>query len=176
VNNQQFVSTFALISCEHKKQATVLTMCVTNSVRGRARPVRFRQNEIDRIPLWISLKDCTYSATAGSSSPSDKELVKVRSRVYSKRHNHGLPPGQTAKHHERQFVIHDYHDHSQDKDDQVMADRGYSTTSSLFPVKLHAVLEEVANDGLGHIISWAPHGRCFSVHMPRQFVEQVLPK
>jgi hypothetical protein len=73
-----------------------------------------------------------------------------------------LPPGKTAKNRDRQFVVNDYHDHSQDEDDEVF-DRGcYSPSSTLFPLKLHAVLEEVENDGLDHIISWAPHGRCFT--------------
>jgi len=44
-----------------------------------------------------------------------------------------------------------------------------------FPVKLHYVLSEMNNDGLDHIMSWQPHGRCFTVRN-RQLLEQmVLP-
>jgi hypothetical protein len=45
-----------------------------------------------------------------------------------------------------------------------------------FPPKLHYVLKEMENDGLSHIASWAPHGRCFMIHKPDLFVEQVLKK
>jgi HSF-type DNA-binding len=49
-------------------------------------------------------------------------------------------------------------------------------THGSFPRKLHYVLEEMENDGLSHIASWAPHGRCFMIHKPDLFVEQVLKK
>jgi hypothetical protein len=134
--------------------------------------VLFDQDEIYRVPSCAALNECTPPHCA--TVPGDKKLVKFRSKVCPKRRYHTLPPGKTAKHHDRQFVVHDYHDHSQDENDDVMVDRGcYSPSSALFPLKLHAVLEEVAND---HIISWAPHGRCFTVHKPKEFVEQVLPK
>lgn len=42
-----------------------------------------------------------------------------------------------------------------------------------FPVKLHYLLEDMESDGLGHIVSWQPHGRCFIVHKPKQ-IESVL--
>jgi HSF-type DNA-binding len=149
-------------------------MCVTNTVQGRARPVLFLQAEIYRPPSCTALNEYTPlpCATVRSTSPSDKELTKV----YSKRRRHGLPPGKTAKNHERLFVIHDYHDHSQDEDSYAMNNLGASSANNLFPLRLHAVLEEVAHDGLDQIVSWAPHGRCFTVHMPKEFVEQVLPK
>jgi hypothetical protein len=150
-------------------------MCVTNTLRGRARPVLFHQEKVYRVPSCTALNECTPPCCAAvcSISPSNNDLVQARSKVCPKRRIHVLPPGKTAKHHERQFVVHDYHDHSQDK---VLNNRvGYST-STLFPLKLHAVLEEVVCDGLGHIVSWAPHGRCFTVHMPKEFVEHILPK
>jgi hypothetical protein len=140
-------------------------MCVTNTVEGRARTVLFRQDEIYRVSSCAALNECT--------SASDKATVKACSKVCHKRRSHALPPGKTAKNHERQFVVHDYHDHSED---EAMNDRVSYATSTLFPFKLHAVLEEVANDGLGHIISWALHGRCFTVHKPKEFVNLVLPK
>jgi HSF-type DNA-binding len=49
-------------------------------------------------------------------------------------------------------------------------------TNGSFPRKLHYVLEEMEKDGLSHIASWAPHGRCFMIHKPDLFVEQVLKK
>lgn len=44
-----------------------------------------------------------------------------------------------------------------------------------FPVTLHFMLNELKSDGLDHIISWQPHGRCFVVHKQTLFVETVLP-
>jgi hypothetical protein len=43
-----------------------------------------------------------------------------------------------------------------------------------FPVKLHYVLSVLETDGLSHIASWAPHGRCFKVHSSEEFVQKVL--
>jgi len=42
-----------------------------------------------------------------------------------------------------------------------------------FPWKLHDMLESVEEDGYAHIVSWQPHGRCFAVHKPKDFVELV---
>ena len=48
--------------------------------------------------------------------------------------------------------------------------------SVAFPLKLHAVLDQVEADGLGHVMSWSPHGRCFVIHKPKEFTEHVMPK
>jgi hypothetical protein len=42
-----------------------------------------------------------------------------------------------------------------------------------FPTKLHALLEE---NKFEDIISWQPHGRCFLLHKPKEFVRIVMPK
>ena len=44
-----------------------------------------------------------------------------------------------------------------------------------FPVKLHKMLEGNAANGLEHIASWQPHGRCFVVHNQQEFVDLVMP-
>lgn len=44
-----------------------------------------------------------------------------------------------------------------------------------FPVKLHYMLSEMDADGLTHVVSWQPHGRCFMVHDPNEFVRTILP-
>jgi hypothetical protein len=51
-----------------------------------------------------------------------------------------------------------------------------SKKDSNFPEKLHYVLNEMEKDGLQHIASWQPHGRCFVVHDQELFTEQILPK
>ena len=45
-----------------------------------------------------------------------------------------------------------------------------------FPWRLHECLEAVEREGLDHIVSWQPHGRAFTVHLPDKFVELVLPR
>jgi HSF-type DNA-binding len=45
-----------------------------------------------------------------------------------------------------------------------------------FPTKLHQCLTELEHAGLGHIASFQPHGRCFLVHRPEEFVQKVLPR
>jgi hypothetical protein len=58
-------------------------------------------------------------------------------------------------------------------------ERDLQATSSMkksnFPEKLHYVLSDMEKDGLQHVASWQPHGRCFVVHDKQLFVEKVLP-
>jgi hypothetical protein len=93
-----------------------------------------------------------------------------------KRRRKPQKPGKTAKQNDRHFVIHDYHDHANDQDDDT-ADpherRGGISIS--FPIKLHTILDQVEADGLSHIISWQPHGRCFVIHKPKEFAEFIMP-
>ena len=44
-----------------------------------------------------------------------------------------------------------------------------------FPVKLHYMLSEIEADGMSHIVSWQPHGRCFLVHKQQEFMDHILP-
>ena len=44
-----------------------------------------------------------------------------------------------------------------------------------FPDKLHYVLNEMAKDGLEHIMSWQPHGYCFVVHDQKRLEQHILP-
>ena len=45
-----------------------------------------------------------------------------------------------------------------------------------FPQHLFYMLNQTEKDGLAHIVSWAPHGRSFSVLKRDEFVKSVLPK
>lgn len=83
----------------------------------------------------------------------------------------------------KQFVVkHDYHDHSHDESNVLTGEyevpkrkgpRGGVTVP--FPVKLHLMLSRVEEEGFGHIVSWQPHGRCFLVHKPKEFVDEIMP-
>lgn len=77
----------------------------------------------------------------------------------------------------RHLVKHEYHDHAFDDEDSVKSKkqrrgpRGGVTTP--FPVKLHNLLEENLH---GDVISWQPHGRCFILRKPKEFLAEVMPK
>jgi hypothetical protein len=85
-------------------------------------------------------------------------------------------------------VVHDYHDYASEveKPEENLGDLHHQhmeehSQSSMnrseqnFPVKLHYMLNELEKDGMGDIVSWQPHGRCFLVHKQQRFVQHVLP-
>jgi HSF-type DNA-binding len=101
-----------------------------------------------------------------------------------KQQSQRLRPGKTAKKFLRHFVVHTYHDHSQEEDpcccnSTLVPHQGCcmsSNATTLFPLKLHTLLRDIENDQMDQIVSWAPHGRCFFIHKPQKFVNQVLPR
>lgn len=56
-----------------------------------------------------------------------------------------------------------------------MARRDQSTSSLIFPLKMHQLLQEAENRGESHIISWLPDGRSFKVHDKKTFTNQIMP-
>jgi HSF-type DNA-binding len=130
------------------------------------------------------------SGSAGAAAQQQHESAKTR----PKRRRKPQKPGKTAKLNDRHFVVHNYHDHSHDPDDADDEDQSSSYedhhhsfehgdegrrrggVAVAFPLKLHAVLDQVERDGYSHVISWSPHGRCFVIHKPKQFTEEVMPK
>jgi hypothetical protein len=97
----------------------------------------------------------------------------------SRRKRQPQKPGKTAKNNDRHFVQHHYHDHALDRDLEASAQstkrrRGGVTVA--FPLKLHAMLDQIEQDGHADVISWQPHGRCFVVHKPKEFVDNILQK
>lgn len=69
-------------------------------------------------------------------------------------------------------VQHKYTDHLSD-----LKPSGEACLTQLnrFPNRLHAMLScpETAKTG---IVGWQPHGRCFLVFRPKEFVERILPR
>jgi hypothetical protein len=45
-----------------------------------------------------------------------------------------------------------------------------------FPGRLYKMLRCVEAEGMSHIVSWQPHGRCFVIHKPKEFVKDILHK
>ncbi|CAB9520027.1 stress transcription factor B-2b [Seminavis robusta] len=116
---------------------------------------------------------CNYfNNTSVTIEPKEEKPRPKRRRKPQK-------PGKTAKQNDRHFVVHNYHDHANEpdeNDDEEEPHRRRGGVSIAFPLKLHAVLDQVEADGLGHVISWQPHGRSFVVHKPKEFVDHVMPK
>jgi hypothetical protein len=130
---------------------------------------------ISRVPLQTNLPNgLNYFPPQHLTSPLDDEKSRPKRRRKPQK------PGKTAKHNDRHFVVHNYHDHAFDPDehDEEKDDAGFRRRGGIamsFPMKLHAVLDQVEADGLGHIISWQQHGRCFVIHKPKEFVDTVMP-
>jgi HSF-type DNA-binding len=103
---------------------------------------------------------------------------------------------QTTKH----FVNHSYHDHLHDPvvgPGTTVCDPAHPTAGASgltdeesthtrrgshrggvatpFPEKLYYMLSRMTLEGTDSIVSWQPHGRCFAVHKPKEFVEEVMP-
>lgn len=180
-------------------------MCVTNTTQSRVQAVSLTAAQIGVTPSMLSQRLMgTFSAGLGGCQPPSSFSAMPESLDFSvphssddedemintspsdkprpKRRRKPQKPGKTAKLNDRHFVKHDYHDHSNDADyeddstplDEAQRRRGGVAMS--FPIKLHAVLLQVENDGLAHIVSWMPHGRCFVIHKPKEFVDLVMPK
>lgn len=118
---------------------------------------------------------CNFYNSAAVAPVDQTKQEKPR----PKRRRKPQKPGKTAKQNDRHFVVHNYHDHANDADENDAEEephRRRGGVSIAFPLKLHAVLDQVEADGLGHVISWQGHGRCFVVHKPKEFVDHVMPK
>jgi len=90
----------------------------------------------------------------------------------------------------QRLVQHNYHDHSNDKPPEHISKKGivgsgYCFTVSKtglgaaglsFPIKLHEMLNSVEEEGLSHIVSWQPHGRCFIIRKSEEFEKQLLER
>ena len=172
-------------------------MCVTNTTsRRNQQPVSLgAAAAAASVNLSSCVSSSPYAATTvpkpyGSSFPTYQQaqqqqaqqpylVVPPPEKQRPKRRRKPQKPGKTAKMNDRHFVKHNYHDHSHDAVEGAEANHGERRKGGVsipFPVKLHSVLDQVEADGLAHIISWQPHGRCFVIHKPKEFVDHVMPK
>ena len=88
-------------------------------------------------------------------------------------------PSAAVKNKKKQCIQHNYHDHSYDQDTTSYISRSEKSkggVTTAFPSKLYKMLDHVHNiePELAKIVSWQPHGRCFLVHKPKAFAENVL--
>jgi len=80
----------------------------------------------------------------------------------------------------RQIACVSYRDYSneqpqpQERDCWALSTR--TTSSPVFPLKLHETLTQIENDGYDDIIGWHPHGRSFKIHKQKEFTDIILPR
>jgi hypothetical protein len=103
--------------------------------------------------LFLGTGELNAAAPTTSAVPA-----KVTSFVVPNKHRRKRKPqkpGKTAKMNDRHFVQHNYHDHALDRDvSQQTGKRRRGGVAVAFPMKLHAMLDQIEQDGLGHVISW----------------------
>lgn len=169
-------------------------MCVTNTTsrRPQQQPVSLGAAQLTLSsspyatatiakPVQAVQQQPQFSAFPAFAPAQPFAVVPPPQKTRPKRRRKPQKPGKTAKQNDRHFVVHSYHDHSLDQVESIMesatsGERRKGGVSIPFPVKLHSVLDQVEADGLGHIVSWQPHGRCFVIHKPKEFVDHVMPK
>mmetsp|Transcript_4733 Transcript_4733/g.6899 ORF Transcript_4733/g.6899 Transcript_4733/m.6899 type:complete len:389 (-) Transcript_4733:79-1245(-) len=141
-------------------------MCITSTARRRSLDIKILPSMLLGATSEAKPSAAAAAAETQSSSPPIK-LVNVPAPVHH-RHNGANP----------QVVQHDYHDHAADLtvDPKTIKHKAKGGVITPFPVKLHSMLDMIEADGLAHVVSWQPHGRCFVVHKTKEFVNHVMPK
>jgi hypothetical protein len=167
-------------------------MCVTNTTHRRPPALSFPASQVGVCPSRLSQRlISSFAPLHPSAAPygaqptgtTDFAAFDFDQKSRPKRRRKPQKPGKTAKMNDRHFVVHNYHDHACDTDEpeetspqEDSNQRRRGGVSVAFPVKLHAVLDQVEADGLAHVVSWMPHGRCFVIHDPKEFVDHIMPK
>lgn len=141
-------------------------MCITNSARRRSLTLQVLPSHLSR-PSPTALSD---EAIAPKTAPTSSNSTKV------KKSRRGPGASLTSRH--DSVLVHQYHDHVTDLivDPNAIKHKAKGGVTIPFPVKLHNMLDQIELDGLAHVVSWQPHGRCFVVHEPKEFVEHVMPR
>jgi hypothetical protein len=164
-------------------------MCVTNTTHRRSQGVSLAPMGVCASVLSQRLYG-SLMATVQPKPVQPEVLPTIQPPVEKprpKRRRKPQKPGKTAKMNDRHFVVHNYHDHAYDPVDFDEGEEDHSSSQDegqrrrggvavAFPLKLHAVLDQVEADGLAHVVSWQAHGRCFVVHKPKEFVDHIMPK
>lgn len=85
----------------------------------------------------------------------------------------------------RTRVQHNYVDHLHDPIEGTSAHSSDDTKSThgprggvviSFPHKLMGMLDCANEEGFANVVSWQPHGRCFSIHQRNEFVNVIMPR
>jgi len=132
----------------------------------------------------------TYRAKATEDLEVDinsEEMVMENKRRASRRRSSISSASSASAKRTRTYVEHNYTDHYNDpiyvpgenEEEDVDAPKRRGPRGGVvvpFPERLYTMLSQVEDEGYESIVSWQPHGRCFIVHQPKRFVEEVMPK
>lgn len=162
-------------------------MCITSTARRRSLTLQVLPSHLLTTSSTVTSKTTTadlVAAVAASSAspetqstrPSNGKDKKSKSSSPMAAHAGATAPHHLP-HHDGLVVQHHYHDHAADPtvDPSLVKHKAKGGVITPFPVKLHDMLDKIEADGLGHVVSWQPHGRCFVVHKPKEFVNHVMP-
>ena len=127
-----------------------------------------------KIDSIIGEKYCVTldSATRMAASPD----IRVTGSAFSQRRKTTPAMGRYVKHDYRDRY-HDpiYNSIESELESEECSRRGpRGGVIIAFPEKLYSMLND-AEVKFPEIVGWQPHGRCFVVRQPKQFVSEVLP-
>lgn len=145
-------------------------MCITSTSRRRSLEIKI----LPSMLLGATTSDSENKAAAAVAI-SEKEAPSVNpmsSHALIRHIHNGANHLSKSK-----LVQHDYHDHAGDPtvDPKTIKHKAKGGVITPFPVKLHSMLDKIEADGLAHVVSWQPHGRCFVVHKTKEFMK-LMPK
>ena len=152
-------------------------MCIANV--GLPRPSRggYKNNEAIDASLFSRLvaKD-DFMQMALQLEPTP--IAEPSSTLTQELPSQSKPQHVDNSHEQSAHIVvqHNYHDHANDNRADYQEEhpaRGGVVTP--FPLKLHEMLDAASANNQEDIVSWQPHGRCFVVHKPKEFVN-LLPK
>jgi hypothetical protein len=154
-------------------------------VQTRDQPVSGERKAVSPSPL-VAIEDSVSETTSNSSVASASSGRPMSTRRSASSRRCSLP-----KNHLKHFVEHNYHDHCLDPLQNEPITRLVEPADTLskkkrrghrggvavpFPEKLHYMLSCMDEEGTADIVNWQPHGRCFTVHKPKEFVEDIMPR
>lgn len=150
-------------------------MCLAST--GRRRSISVLPNH-----LLASTTAKTTSSTEPSLAPPETRSMSsqqqpAKAKKSKKKRGSSTAVKHHTPHHDGLAIQHHYHDHAADPtiDPSLVKHKAKGGVIVPFPVKLHDMLQQIENDGHAHVVSWQPHGRCFAVHKPKEFVNHVMP-
>lgn len=153
-------------------------MCVTSTARRRSLTLQVLPSHLLTTSSTAATSKTTAADLAAVSSAAEPETQATRQAAKAKKSKKkSSPASHILPHHDGLVVQHHYHDHAADPtvDPSLVKHKAKGGVIMPFPVKLHDMLDQIEADGLAHVVSWQPHGRCFVVHKPKEFVNHVMP-
>ncbi|KAL7464016.1 hypothetical protein ACHAXS_004361 [Conticribra weissflogii] len=160
-------------------------MCITSTARRRSLTLQVLPSHILTASAVKASSHGAVQSTGTGSSGGKNQYYLQQSRFQPMAAASAQPHQMQPQHpvhrpdpSHSHVVQHHYHDHSTDPtvDPSKIKHKAKGGVITPFPVKLHEMLDRIEADGLAHVVSWQPHGRCFVVHKPKEFVNHVMPK